>query len=275
MTASFPSPANAPLVIGATGGSGTRVLAKIAQRVGYFFGTNLNYPQDALEFLSLHDQWINRYVRAQDGALLSKADAELLERDFSDALARHLKDAPAPVTAPELRWGWKAPRSIYLLPLFHARFPGMKYIHVVRDGRDMAFSKNQNQLRKNGKAVLSWQERLFKPRPVRSIMLWDRVNLKAAAFCESHLKENYLLIRFEDLCRKPVETTERILRFMEVSADAEQIAREEIAPPSSLGRWRSQPAKLTGELNHVAARSLEKFGYFAEDGSELAAEQRS
>jgi hypothetical protein len=263
MTAPFPSPTTAPLVVGATGGSGTRVIARIAQRTGYFFGTNLNQPQDALEFLPLHDQWINRYARAQDGVLLPPADAELLEKDFSEVLARHLSEAPEQRTAPEFRWGWKAPRSIYLLPLFHARFPGMKYIHVIRDGRDMAFSKNQNQLRKNGKSVLNWRERLFNSRPIRSIMLWDRVNLKAAAFCESTLKGNYLLIRFEDLCRKPVETTERILRFMEVSADAEEIARTEISPPSSLGRWRSQSPKLIEEMNCVAARSLEKFGYFA------------
>jgi hypothetical protein len=84
-----------------------------------------------------------------------------------------------------------------------------------------------------------------------------------------------LLIRFEDLCRKPVETTKRILRFMEVSGDAQEIARTEIAPPSSLGRWRSQSPTLIEELNRVAERSLEKFGYFAEAKSEMSAEQRS
>ncbi|RYD60972.1 MAG: sulfotransferase, partial [Verrucomicrobiaceae bacterium] len=223
------------------------------------------------EFLPFHDKWINRFVRAKDGALLSPADTELLDRDFSETLARHLREAHASLTTPGFRWGWKAPRSIYLLPLFHARYPGMKYIHVIRDGRDMAFSKNQNQLRKNGSAVLSWRERLFTSRAVRSIMLWDRVNLHAAAFCESNLKDNYLVIRFEDLCQKPVESTERILQFMEVSGDAEEIARAEISPPSSLGRWRSQPPKVTEELNRVATRSLQKFGYL----SEMAVEPRS
>ncbi|HYM00749.1 MAG TPA: hypothetical protein VEZ90_17470, partial [Blastocatellia bacterium] len=32
----------APVVIGAVGGSGTRVISKIARSVGYFIGTHLN-----------------------------------------------------------------------------------------------------------------------------------------------------------------------------------------------------------------------------------------
>jgi hypothetical protein len=259
MAESFPSSATAPLVIGATGGSGTRVLAKIAQRVGYFFGTNLNQPQDALEFLGYHDKWINRYIRKD--APLSPEETEEMRQDLSATLVRHLGENLHRVTEPGFRWGWKAPRSIYFLPFFHAQFPALKYIHVLRDGRDMAFSKNQNQLRKNGKAILTLKERWLLPLPVRSLLLWDRVNLKAADFGETVLGENYLSIRFEDLCQEPVKTVERILRFLNVDADAEELARSEISPPSSIGRWRSQSPEMIARLEKVGERSLRRFGY--------------
>ncbi|BCW93430.1 MAG: hypothetical protein KatS3mg007_1324 [Thermoanaerobaculum sp.] len=51
-------------------------------------------------------------------------------------------------------WGWKEPRSIYLLPFWNELMPSLRFIHVIRDGRDMAFSANQNQLRKHGKCIL-------------------------------------------------------------------------------------------------------------------------
>ena len=36
---------------------------------------------------------------------------------------------------------------------FHAISPALRFLHVVRDGRDMALSENQNQLRKHGEAA--------------------------------------------------------------------------------------------------------------------------
>ena len=56
-------------------------------------------------------------------------------------------------------WGWKEPRSVYLLPFLAAELPGLRFLHVVRDGRDMAFSENQVQLRKHGDAVLGRERR--------------------------------------------------------------------------------------------------------------------
>src|SRR5229473_2819288 len=70
----------APVVIGATGGSGTRVVARIAKLAGYNLGTNLNSAEDALEFYSFHDKWINPFVSAERrGATLSHADSQRMK----------------------------------------------------------------------------------------------------------------------------------------------------------------------------------------------------
>lgn len=250
---------SAPIVIGATGGSGTRVVARLAQLAGYDLGSEVNEASDALAFRLFHDRWINHFVRAQHRNIcLSKKETAQMAADFHGAIERHLSRSAA---GTETRWGWKAPRSIYLLPFLQAQFPSLKFIHVLRDGRDMAFSKNRNQLRKHGAQVLSWRERWFNTEPVRSILLWARVNLGASAFGETRLPEAYLPVRFEDLCGKPVETTARIMRFLDADLDAEQIARAEIVPPRSMGRWRNQPSVVISKLEQAAQAALRKFGY--------------
>jgi hypothetical protein len=251
--------ASAPLIIGATGGSGTRVIARIARHAGYDLGHNVNSAEDALEFYSFHDKWINRFVGTErKDRRLTAGEFERMRSEFQSALNRH-----RPSNSQTMHWGWKAPRSIYLLSFLHEQFPNLKFIHVVRDGRDMALSRNQNQLNKHGAAVLSWSERLFRSKPERSLLLWERVNLHAAEFGESKLRQDYLRVRFEDLCEKPVETTAHVIKFLGARNDPEAVARAEISPPSTAQRWRTYPTELIAKLEQLGGKSLRKFGYLA------------
>ena len=251
--------ASAPLIIGATGGSGTRVIARIARHAGYDLGRNVNSAEDALEFYSFHDKWINRFIGTErKGRRLTASELERMRSEFQSALDRH-----RPSNSQTTHWGWKAPRSIYLLLFLHEQFPNLKFIHVVRDGRDMALSRNQNQLNKHAAAVLSWSERLFRSKPERSILLWERVNLQATEFAESNLHQKYLCVRFEDLCEKPVETATYIINFLGARIDPQAVARAEISPPSTLQRWQTYPPDLIAKLEQLGGRSLRKFGYLA------------
>ena len=51
-----------PAVIGATGGSGTRVVARILRDAGLFTGTELNESEDAWKLGDYSDRWINGYL---------------------------------------------------------------------------------------------------------------------------------------------------------------------------------------------------------------------
>lgn len=43
-------------------------------------------------------------------------------------------------------WGWKGPRSVYFLPFYQAVFGDhFRFLHVLRDGRDVAYGDNQMQ----------------------------------------------------------------------------------------------------------------------------------
>jgi len=247
-------------VIGATGGSGTRVIARIAKLAGYNLGTNLSSAEDALEFYSFYDHWINPHVSAQRrGEKLPPWQSARMKEDFHAAVARHISEPDRRGT----RWGWKTPRSIYLLPFLHGEFEQLKFIHLVRDGRDMALSQNQNQLRKHGRVVLTWRELLFRSLPSRSALLWEKVNLHAADYGESRLCENYLRVRFEDLCAAPLETTVKILNFLEAAIDPEPIADTEVTPPETLGRWRTCPPKFISAIETLTQASLQRFGYLS------------
>ena len=162
-----------PCVIGATGGSGTRVVARIVRAAGMYIGDDLNNYEDALPFAAFSDRWINDYVAS--GSVPDPETRRRMIEELDGLVEEHLSHRPDDAAA----WGWKEPRSIYLLPFFHRHLPALRFLHVVRDGRDMAFSENQQQLKKHGDAALDRKLR-WQRKPYRSVALWAHVNGGAA-----------------------------------------------------------------------------------------------
>ena len=242
-----------PNTIGATGGSGTRVVARIVREGGMFIGTNLNQYEDALDFAGFSDRWINTFVSSNSD--LAPTDWEEMNDDLESVVATHVLERPD-----GMLWGWKEPRSIYLLPFYHRVMPSLRFLHFIRDGRDMAFSENQNQLVKHGGAVLDETELGWR-KPVQSIALWTRVNVRAADYGEQEMGDQYLRVSFEELCTDPAPTVERIYTFFGLEGDSTRVAQDEVRPPDTLGRWRGKRDKVVDELNRVAEPALSRFGY--------------
>lgn len=238
-----------PAVVGATGGSGTRVVARILREAGLFTGTELNESEDAWKFGDFSDRWIDVFLSQSP---LSAGT----ERAMLDDLSALVREHCAPLASGQ-PWGWKEPRSIYLLPFFHRQLPVLRFLHVVRDGRDMALSTNQNQLRKHGHAARIPPDL---PEAERSISLWSWVNLAAARYGEEHLGDRYLRIRFEDLCTSPVEIANDVLRFFELSGDS-ALALDAVSAPGSLGRWRNESTATIARLEEHGGQALVELGY--------------
>jgi hypothetical protein len=226
-------------------------VARIVRDAGLFIGTDLNESEDALRFGELSDKWIDEFLRHRGELPVATADSML--DDLRSTLTLHC----APVRESPRRWGWKEPRSIYLLPFFHEHLPALRFLHVVRDGRDMALSQNQNQLRKHGDSAPIPSGL---PVPLRSIALWSWVNLNAKAYGEERLGDRYLRVRFEDLCASPTDVARRILAFFELEAE-EELAVDLVTPPGSIGRWRERELTLIRDLERVGGAALAAFGY--------------
>ena len=242
---SIPSP---PRVIGATGGSGTRVVARIAQQCGMYIGTRLNGAKDSLEIGGYLACWVRPF--------LTRGDDPGLENVMRSDLARVLKAHGVPANGAP--WGWKAPPSIFLLPFFFRVLPGFRFVHVLRDGRDMAYSRNQRQVDMYGEDLVEGGVPLGSP--AGSIAVWTKANTAAARFGEEEMGDLYLRMRYEDLCARPEAEIARLLAFLELEGDPEELAAA-VAPPPTLGRWREQDPAVIAELERIAQPALERFGY--------------
>ncbi len=240
-----------PVVVGATGGSGTRVVARILRDQGLFIGSELNESEDAWKLGDYSDRWINLYL-SHHGDPLPLEVRSAMAQDLRLVLEEHCA-----CLAEGRPWGWKEPRSIYLLPFFHEHLPALRFLHVVRDGRDMALSTNQNQLRKHGDAAPIPSDL---PPAARSLALWSWINLAAARYGRERLGERYLRIRFEDLCARPVAVAAEMLEFLGLRGGPES-ALDEVKAPSSLGRWRGEDPATIAELERVGGQALVELGY--------------
>ncbi|MGH2979421.1 MAG: sulfotransferase [Solirubrobacterales bacterium] len=247
---------DSPLVIGGTGGSGTRVVTQIVFRAGRYMGARVNNSLDARPFARFDWRWGLRYLQRRFGEWTPEFEAELV-RAHDEAVQRHLAAAGGDPVA----WGWKHPHSYLMLPFLHQRHPGLRFLHMVRDGRDMAFSENQYQAERYGPTALG--ARWAGPEPVRSAAYWAWGNTLAADDGQE-LGEKYLCVRFEDLCADPVPTVRRLLGFAVPDADVDRFMEgslRDISPPASLGRWRDAPPEEVAAITEAAGPALARFGY--------------
>ena len=243
-----------------TGGSGTRAIASLALEAGYYMGSNLNPAGDSLDLGRPMGRSANRYLRVSNWVeeIWTGSDRRwfrfpsALATDFRVAIEQHRRGLDDPKAA----WGWKAPRTILLLPFVHEMLPSARIVHLVRDGRDMAYSRNQNQLRQHGRKVLPRSDKRI-PRAHASIMFWARLNLAAARYGERFMGRNRLLLRYEDLCADPGGTAMRLVEFL-----GRPVSEERIQPPRSRSfalptRWaagRTVSPAASGRSNAGARR---------------------
>jgi hypothetical protein len=245
------------LIIVGTGGSGTRVFAQCVQDLGYFMGLNLNASHDAMDLAGFNQRWRVRMLPGQQP--LDEDERRSRQADFAETILRHRAGIPDP-TAP---WGYKHPRDIFMLPFLLEQFPGMRLLHVIRDGLDMAFSDNQHQLRDYGPAWLDPSDQALEA-SVRSAMLWDKINQLAGDQAQAGLGPRYQWMRFEDLCQKPEASLRRLESFCgRAFGQALQSALARISPPETLGRSQRQDPALRERVAAACAAGRTRFGYQA------------
>jgi hypothetical protein len=139
----------------------------------------------------------------------------------------------------------------------------MRAIHLVRDGRDMAYSANQNQAQRYAAHFLEPSERDL-PAPIQSISFWARANLAAARYGEAALGDRYLRLRYEEVCADPAGLATQLVEFLDTPKSVEvmqEVAASEIQPSSSIGRWRKRDTSEIAELESAGDEALRAFGY--------------
>lgn len=147
-----------------------------------------------------------------------------------------------------------------MLPYWCDAYPKLRLIHLVRNGLDMAYSRDTNQLQMFQDLVLSSKD-LALPRPCRAMIFWSIVNLQANAIGKSRLGTAYHMLRFEDLCREPQVVIARLASFLGTPMDFTG-ALAQVKPPPSIGRWRGQTTAEVLSLLKLGRAALERLGYW-------------
>lgn len=167
-----------------------------------------------------------------------------------------------------VRWGDKTPIYTSYLHLIHRIFPQAQFIHVIRDGRDVALSTldkwGQTELHVDiYYAARIWVRRIRQAR-------WASGELGSALYHE---------VQYEDLVRGPETELQTICEFLGESylpqmARQHHYAREHVPPEgfhaavreppdiSRVDRWRQEMSMPDLRLyQHVAGALLAELGY--------------
>jgi hypothetical protein len=248
-----------PIVIGGSGGSGTRAVTRFLTAIGVQMGEYLNSSADALAFVDTLDAVINpilentRSLDYNPNCLPVELAARAVEMIHSAAeihCARSVREG---------RWGFKNPRHMFLLPILNRTFPEFIFVHVLRDGRDMLFSENRNQLRKHYRDLF---DRPDDGTSEGSAAFWSTVNLQAATYGARVLKSRYMLLRLEDFCGEARQDYGLELAQKLGLDKCRAVAHLDIfRAPASFGHWRARAEELPA-LTGIFSTALAHFGYY-------------
>lgn len=269
-----------PVVVFCKSHSGSRMLARLLDAGGVAMGTNLNGSWDSLDVLELVEYLVTRYYPDYSplwmpGRPADRELGQLIERVFG----RHLEGVGT-----GRPWGWKLCETAYILPVLDYCFPAARYVHLIRDGRDVAFCDHK------GPDSPFWRKVYFNTDRIRT---HAGLRLSAAAYRRrSHLynaihwtnavatgraygamlRERYREVRYEDLCADPAGAAASLFETLGV-ADRDAAAIDRVAATvfsTSVGKFRRFPAAWVRQVVAIEKPLLLELGYLGEDTEPVA-----
>jgi hypothetical protein len=170
--------------------------------------------------------------------------------------------------------GEKTPDYVRRLPLLHQMFPRAKFLHVVRDGRDVALSLMDWAHETKGPGRLD----LWRQNPLAtSALWWQRMVQRGVEDAANNPEIPYMEVRYERLVEEPSGTLRRVADFLELpnsdamlscfhtadKARANKSAKKSwLAPTQGLRDWSNQlnTHDLTS-FEAIAGDLLQRLGY--------------
>jgi hypothetical protein len=260
-----------PVIIGGVGGSGTRLIAECLQYLGYFMGNDLNEASDNLlftllfkrievltetdsEFKKLIDVFLeitfnNEEIPPQTIDFIKNLTVKPRKQHPKKWLEERIDQVTRErkVAHKNGPWGWKEPNTHVVIERINNNFSGMKYIHVMRNGLDMAFSNNQNQLNLWGANFIG-EELEINPR--YSLKYWCKVHKRINQIGKV-IGENFLLLNYDAFCKDPNKGVKKLCEFLGKEFDSTLV--DKVSAPKSIGRFKSFNAEMfdSEDINYV------------------------
>lgn len=205
-------------------------------------------------------------LAAKSGLLTDEGRrAAMLEADFPSMVAR-LYEAYAHQHGKHV-WGDKTPSYTDRIDVISRLFPAARFIHLVRDGRDVALSHKH----------IRWGT----PDVGRVAVRWNFTTMVADKIGQMLGPSRYMRVRYDDLVRAPETALAAITRFLDLPFDPAMLHHAECAagalPADSLAwhqnsvrpadcshidRWRAELSKAEIAIfEENAAPALRRFGF--------------
>lgn len=273
--------------------SGTSLITRLLEEQGLFLGGRKDKHDEALFFIKLNDwllhqsgcSWDNpdRFRHLIEDAQLNPLVTDYLRLSVDSPRAvgflgfsRYLKWRSLSAIAEP--WGWKDPRTTITLPLWENVFPGLRVIHVLRHGVDVAQSL---LVRRNRKIALA-EKRFQRLRTIHRFLgksqgftdsvrcrtlaegfsLWESYVTSAENLTEE-LGSRAITVRYEDFLADPENWARRLIDFCGLTIDPARFDRRlEGINPERAFAFRKSP-ELTDFARSVASR-LETKSYSGE-----------
>jgi len=248
-----------PIVVGGVGGSGTRVVAQLLDKLNCYIGNDLNESLDNLEFVLLFnqvsmmdmpqcefDQLLNIFIKSmltkdpfttEEKKIINNLvieDRGQFSKEWLQDRKKELLNSDRNSKDKDLHqlWGWKVPTTHLILDKLIKSNISFKYIHVIRNGLDMAYSKNQNQLQYWGKNILGRGPVISAN---DSLKYWCKAHIRVLEMAEQ-LGEDFYMLNFDRLCLDPVREVKKLLEFLNIKDYNIMDLVSMIHVPRSLGR---------------------------------------
>ncbi len=251
--------AMSPVVLLGRGHSGTRVLAWMCVHLGVKLGTSSPHVEGDPDDVTFTNKI--KALAAHNLDVTSPADVrEHALRRFKAAVSKYY----AGLGNPSGMWGWKFPETYLIAPYVARTFPQARYLHLVRDGRDIAFKSHltDNPRHRVGKAVLSACHALELPDHMRAAASWAYQVDRFDAFRDHLPASSVLDMRFEDLCTSPAESAERLSAFL--GASMTDACREYVASgidTLKVAQYGEQDPRLVDDVERRIGATLRRYRY--------------
>jgi len=105
------------------------------------------------------------------------------------------------------RWGDKTPRYMRAMPRIARALPEARFVHLIRDGRDVALSQRERVIGDEAVTMTAMAER------------WQRRIIAAREGAAEIRADSYLEVRYEDLVSDTEGTLRRVCGFIELDYD--------------------------------------------------------
>ena len=287
-----------PLILLGMHRSGTSLTVRLLADLGMHMGSWLSRDAEAVHF-----QKLNRRIYRETGsnwgqveglvqaigspAFVQRQAAEMRRRLYGDALLPGGMPAIASFFGSDRRaeiergevapWGWKDPRTTLTFPVWLELFPRARWLHIVRNGVDVAISTHRRSLRQQKKF---WSRLLrldYVPATLDfdySFRLWE--TYLDFVLEHKHLipAGRYLEMRYEDLLARPEASLVRLVEFATDGAAEQFLDAERIkAACGRVNRGRLDNSRYAAayadRIPRLAASPLmQQLGYGYEPGQE-------